>query len=149
MKMSIDQEVWLKLPGCWHLSREIIGVGSAEGSAAFVSVAADILEYKEEGILKSNGTENEFYRSFVYKKQGCSITLIYNDPHRSGDILHELSFVIEGENQVARHCHLCGDDHYDLEFLMSEAEGVITMNYVVKGPQKDYQMRTVLTPVFP
>jgi len=140
--------VFNQLIGTWGLERQIddrSGRGILSGQCTFTTIDENHLLCEEQGTLRCNGAETEATRSYVYECRDDKIIILYNDPHRKGDVLHELDFIAEGECSIARHCHLCGSDTYDLEFILKD-DGAIMMNYVIKGPHKDYQMRSILTP---
>lgn len=130
----------------WKITRVISSGGKAEGEVVFSPLSKNIWLYKENGTLSVAGYTNEFFRSYIYEFRGKKIVIFYNDPHRKGDVLHELELTDEDGVISAQHCHVCGNDTYHLTFTMQE-RGNICMDYVVKGPQKDYQMKTVLTPM--
>jgi hypothetical protein len=140
--------IFNQLIGTWSLERDIldqIGQSKLVGRCIFTKIDETHLLCEEQGILNYNGSQTETSRSYIYEYRDDKIIILYNDAHRSGDVLHELKFVTEAQNQVARHCHYCGADTYDIEFNLFP-EGKIQINYVVQGPHKDYQMRTTLTP---
>ncbi len=136
-----------QLIGTWALHRDIhdsAGHHMFVGSCVFTALDDTRLLCEESGVMNYKGSQSDATRSYVYEYRDDKIIILYNDTDRSGDVLHELNFVAEGDNQIARHCHLCGADTYDLEFQLLN-NGKIQMDYVVKGPHKDYQMKSVLT----
>lgn len=134
------------LSGRWSLQRKVIGVGVAVGAATFTPKDHCSFLYEETGSLEIAGHQGDFHRSFIYEAANDKIVIRYHDPYRLGDVLHELVFESDGHGHVACHCHVCGQDTYDLQFKIS-ADGIIFMNYQVTGPKKDYKMHTVLTPM--
>ncbi|OFW87918.1 MAG: hypothetical protein A3J37_07060 [Alphaproteobacteria bacterium RIFCSPHIGHO2_12_FULL_45_9] len=148
MRVIELKTVFNQLIGTWSLHRDIFdaaGHSNLVGTCVFSVLDDNRILCEENGILNYNGNQTEASRSYIYEYRDDKITILYNDAHRAGDVLHELKFMTEGQNQVARHCHYCGADTYDIEFNLLP-DGKIQMNYVVKGPHKDYQMRTTLTP---
>ncbi len=144
---SIINAVFNQLIGIWGLERQIddrSGHGVLSGQCIFTPIDENRLLCEERGELRYNGVEIEASRSYIYECRDDKIIILYNDLHRKGDVLHELDFSNEGDTQIARHCHLCVTDTYDLEFQLL-GNGKIQMNYVVKGPHKDYTMNSILT----
>lgn len=141
------KELFNQLRGEWVLERDIQtpqGNAIFKGRCVFTEMDDGRLLCNEIGTLNLNGNESEANRSYIYAYQDNRIVIFYNDPHRQGDVLHELLFQSQGDGYVATHCHLCGQDTYDLTFTML-ADSRIQMDYVVKGPQKDYAMQSFLT----
>lgn len=136
-----------ELRGEWVLERNIQtpeGNAQFKGHCVFTEMDDGRLLCHETGTLNLNGHESEANRSYIYAYEENRVVIFYNDPHRQGDVLHELFFKPQGGSYVAAHCHLCGQDTYDLTFTM-RADSRIQMDYVVKGPHKDYAMQTLLT----
>ena len=150
MKKDELRELFNCLIGQWTLEREIsstdMGKGTLTGQCRFQLLGDDRLLLEEEGVLTLNGVESEVSRSYVYALRGNQLVILYNDPHRKGDVLHELSFSEEDGVLRSRHCHLCGEDRYSLDFVVSDAGRRIQMDYEVKGPKKDYRMCSVMVP---
>lgn len=149
---SIARIIFNRLIGDWELERHIIDRsakdevhGYLHGQTSFKLIDDGKLFCEESGILKINGNETNASRSYVYEYRDGKVLVFYDDPHRKGDLLHELDFQPNVNGYAAKHCHLCGSDTYDVEILVSD-KGYVQINYVVKGPHKDYEMQTTLTP---
>jgi Family of unknown function (DUF6314) len=143
--------IFSQLIGTWVLQRKIFdrfGDSQFVGECSFVKTSDTQILCEEKGVLTYNGYQSEASRQYIYELQGSKIVILYNDSHRSGDPLHELNFVAKDDNYVAHHCHQCGQDMYDLKFEIS-SHGHILMDYVVKGPHKDYKMESRLTKIIP
>lgn len=123
----------------------IDGNGVLNGQCVFTVMEDGRLLCQENGLFTMNGHQTEANRSYIYAYQDDHIIIFYNDPHRKGEVLHELAFAMQGNECTARHCHVCGNDTYDLTFTISSNDH-IEMKYIVKGPHKDYRMVTILTP---
>lgn len=140
------KNIFNQLIGTWALRRDIfdkVGESQLLGECQFSKLSDTRLLCEESGILNYNGHRTDASRSYIYELQDDKIVILYNDAYRSGDVLHELEFANKDEIIVARHCHECGQDKYDLTFEFSN-HGNIKMHYVVKGPHKDYRMATEL-----
>lgn len=148
IKSSIDlKNIFNQLLGDWALERHIQtpeGNAVLNGECIFTKIDDARLLCNESGILSINGKQIDTNRSYIYAFEDDRVTILYNDPHRKGDVLHDLTFQKQGHDYVATHCHLCGQDTYDLTFTMLPDDS-IRMNYVVKGPHKDYAMQSVLS----
>lgn len=143
------KKLFNRFPGNWILEREIISGGDKtqfSGHCVFNRLTGyDRIICHEDGVLAlPNGVQQEAFRSYIYQYQYPKILILYNDPHRSGEVLHELDFSKDNAVYSASHCHFCGQDQYHLDFTVRD--NVIEMTYIVQGPQKDYRMHTTLTP---
>jgi hypothetical protein len=145
------REIFNQLLGTWVLSREITdkaGIGHLVGQCSFTSLSPTQILCNEQGILTYNGHQTEASRQYVYELRDDKIVILYHDAYRKGDILHELQFDKDQQSLVAKHCHVCGQDEYDLEFKILDPHK-ITMKYSVKGPHKDYSMVSYLNKIQP
>lgn len=139
------KDIFNLLPGTWAMERHIQnrgGIGLFKGVCHFSRMDDGRLLSEEEGDLDMYGNVGKATSKFIYELRNDQILMIDNN-QRPGTILHELDFVAQGDERVAKHCHLCNKDTYDLTFTM-DGDHRIQMNYVVKGPQKDYAMQTTL-----
>ena len=142
------------LTGEWQLNRDVIlhdmhghkTFGTLTGNITFIPDGTNKLLVQEKGVLTINQTDNDVYRSYIYELKDNRVYILYNDDHRKGDILHELDFIknINGEIS-AKHCHICKDDKYTIEFSIN-SDKTITIDYNVRGPHKNYDMHSLLTP---
>lgn len=140
-------DIFNQLIGSWELRRNIfdhLGRGQLVGQCLFTKIADVTILCQESGVLNYNGYQTEVSRSYIYELRDNKIYILYNDPHRPSGILHELDFTIENQKCIAQHCHDCGQDSYDLRFEYTP-NGHMLMNYVVKGPHKNYIMMSKLT----
>jgi len=141
-------QIFNGLRGHWIIERQVSGRdgrGTMIGDAVFTSVSHNRLLAEEKGIFTMNGTDNEVYRSYIYELQDDRILILYNDPHRKGDILHELFFEENALGECeASHCHVCGQDTYDVSFKVLPNRRT-EIHYMVKGPNKEYSTLSILT----
>lgn len=140
--MTIAKDVFKNLEGCWTLERVIPGTGHFSGKANFIPDGQGRLFCKESGnLILENGNELLSGRNYIYGVEKDILRIFYNDPHRKNEIMHELHF---DKEKISRHIHVCGDDRYDLTFILCH-DNRIEMNYEVLGPRKNYRMETVLS----
>lgn len=147
MTFSPAQTLFAKLPGLWRLERTIPGQGRLEGHVTFLPQADGQLLYREEGELSLENTPAVLTsaRTYLYAQQENRLLIFYNDPHRAGDLMHEL---VLSEAGAAEHTHVCSEDRYTLT-LREDGEAALRMTYRVSGPHKNYEMYSVLTRVNP
>jgi hypothetical protein len=143
--ISPAQQIFLDLPGKWSLHRDIPGYGQIKGQVEFSELTENRLVYHEEGSLSlETGQTLSTSRSYIYELVDDKIIILYNDPTRQGDVLHELVFISQEDAFVSRHCHTCALDTYDLIFRFGVNRN-IEMFYQIKGPKKDYTLQSLLT----
>jgi hypothetical protein len=136
--------IFNSLKGTWILERDVPGVGALTGEVVFRDMGDNRLLYSEAGKFQVGGQELEALREYIYELRDGKLVVLYHDPHRKGDVLHELEFKEEGGDLVARHCHVCHPDTYDITFRLT-LEGQVKMSYTVQGPKKDYEIISTLT----
>jgi hypothetical protein len=71
----------------------------------------------------------------------------HQDRHNAGQAFLTLQFFVvpeQADQQLrAEDSHLCGQDHYVGRYLLEET--CLQTDYTVKGPNKDYHIKSVLT----
>ena len=142
--LSAAQAVFEALKGTWTLHRIIPGQGHVDGEVTFRNIDATHLLYEEHGTLHLPHSSTEATRSYLYELKDDKIVIYYNDPARSGEVLHELVFEPKTRRFAAHHCHVCAEDTYEIKFRFI-SDHQIEMDYDVRGPQKGYALHTVLT----
>jgi len=147
MDLTPAQKIFSALTGLWALDREIPGQGTLTGTVKFTQQEDGRLLCEENGKLRLDAASAPInsFRSYIYESLPDRIVIYYNDPARSGEVLHELVFSEEEQALVSRHCHVCTPDTYALHFRYA-ADGQITMDYQVRGPHKNYDIHSVLKP---
>lgn len=139
-----SMELFHALKGAWDLVRTIdgrIAQGRFLGRCSFTPIDNRHLHYSECGVLDVAGhLVDGSTRQFIYAFEAGRILILYDDPFRKGEIMHELQF----KDGYAAHSHVCVADRYDLSFHVVNS-GQIRINYTVKGPEKDYHMESVLS----
>lgn len=144
LPLAAAQAVFEALKGTWTLHRVIPGQGHVDGEVTFTTIDATHLLYEEAGTLHLQHSSTEATRSYVYELRDDKIVIYYNDPARSGEVLHELVFEPKTHGFAAHHCHVCAEDTYEIKFLFI-SDHQIEMDYDVSGPKKGYTLHTVLT----
>ena len=136
------KDIFEALKGEWSLDRVYSDESTVKGKMVFTPEGDDRYLCEENGINRlGTGVELEAARKYIYELRAGILTIIYNDPYRMDDVMHELKFDDKG---VARHSHPCSSDLYDLTFIFN-SDKRIEMHYVVTGDKKDYSFVSVLT----
>lgn len=135
------------LSGNWNFERSIIEGSStwlARGEATFkvVENETDTLSYHEQGQLERAPNQSiEFYRDYVYRYHGeqAAIAVYFVESGRTDRLFYTLQF--QSDNTTAQGEHHCNKDIYRTTYELID-ENFFEIYYQVKGPQKDYQLRT-------
>jgi len=129
------------LLGRWSFAREISEHGSMNGTAVFQPVSEGRAEYFEFGELAlRNGGRLHAEQRYVYKMTDDGFAVYF---HATGEIFQRAIFS-EHENGEwrASASHICNQDVYDSEYCFGES-GTFAVRHAVRGPKKDYVIRTV------
>jgi Family of unknown function (DUF6314) len=143
--------VFAALEGSWSLQREISGAGSMEGAADFRRVGADLLHYREQGVLRlDSGWTGEASREYFYLLEpgpdGPDIRIAFAVRDRPGETLHRLRLHTAPEARwpaAGQDVHLCSRDVYQGTYNFVDPDHYTT-RVVVTGPAKDYTISTAL-----
>ena len=128
------------LLGDWSLAREIPGRGRMKGRARFTLLDAETALYEESGELCLEGGQTLHSRqSYVYEKREDGIAVRFADTR---EIFHVMRFLASGDDLVAVARHVCVNDLY-LSGYTVRADGSFEVRHQVRGPQKDYVIRTL------
>ena len=128
------------LLGEWSLEREIPGRGSMKGRARFTLLDAGSALYEESGELCLEGGQTLHSRqSYVYEKRQDGFAVRFADTR---ELFHVMRFVASGDGLVAEARHLCVNDLYVSGYTV-RADGSFEVRHQVRGPQKDYVIRTL------
>jgi hypothetical protein len=133
--------VFERLLGRWSFVREISGQGSMTGAATFERVDANCAEYRESGELRLKGGQTlRAEQRYVYAKVEGGFTVCFHD---TGELFQRVVFAAgEGEVWKGSASHLCKADVYDSEYCL-RGDGTFVVHHAVRGPRKDYEIRTV------
>lgn len=136
-------EVFRLLEGNWELKRSIPNNGNMEGLATFTKDGADVVNYRETGIMELiNGRKLMAYREYQYRYEEGKIAVFFRHNERVGELLHVLKFAWEGNESIATACHVCGEDTYEATYHFY-GENRFNLKYRVKGPLKNYCSSTI------
>ena len=128
------------LLGDWSLEREIPGRGRMKGRARFTLLDAETALYEESGELCLEGGQTLHSRqSYVYEKREDGFAVRFADTR---EIFHVMWFLASGDDLVAEARHVCVNDLY-LSGYTVRADGSFEVRHQVRGPQKDYVIRTL------
>jgi hypothetical protein len=134
--------LFLALPGAWSLRRKIedtrLGAGAFDGRATFAMQSDGTLLYEERGVIQLGAWRGPAGRSWIYALEDDALAIRY-----PGTLAELHCFRIE-DGRPASHVHTCGPDRYEAE-LARIADGSLSLRYTVRGPAKDYRLRTLLT----
>ena len=124
--------------GEWQIDRQIIDMmGQSEGTfqgTAAISASDDGMYYLEQGVLRMGNSALSATRSYVWRDAEHGISVFFDD----GRPFHDIRLV--GETAAA--AHFCDPDQYDVSYDFSDWP-VWTANWRVRGPRKDYVMRSI------
>lgn len=128
------------LLGEWSLERDIPARGRMKGRARFTLLDAETALYEESGELCLEGGQTFHSRqSYVYEKREDGFAVRFADTR---ELFHVMRFTASGDDLVAEARHLCVNDLY-LSGYTVRADGSFEVRHQVRGPQKDYVIRTV------
>jgi Family of unknown function (DUF6314) len=129
------------LLGRWNFAREIAGHGSMKGTAVFELASEGRAEYFEFGELAlKTGERLRAERRYVYEALDGGFKVRF---HETGEIFERAVFVEqERGGWKASANHLCDKDLYESEYCFP-MDGTFTVRHEVRGPKKDYLIRTI------
>jgi|SRR5579871_1205585 len=140
--MSAISKIFYSLKGHWKFSRHITDQGTVEGIACFRKKAnhPHVLLYREEGVFTSlKGQQHRISQEYEYRYSEEKIDVFF--ARERNQLLHSLEFT--GPHQASGQ-HLCGKDTYFAAYQF-HFPGSFELQYVVKGPKKDYQIQTLFS----
>jgi hypothetical protein len=139
--------VFAQLAGEWELRRTMSGAGSMSGRAVFTPLRPGVLHYREDGRLElASGHVGEAYREYYYLLEHDHIHVTFADaPPGERTFLRLRPLPVAGcAGSQAHDTHYCGRDVYTGTYDF-ESAGRLVVTIAVRGPEKDYVIRTVLT----
>ena len=143
---SLNCQVFRFLEGEWGVWRSFEGSykGEFTGKAFF---APDQDQdgtnlYTEAGQLTDGaGQLFDAKQSYLYRLVEDRIQVLKREESK-WILMHELNFVLDGELLTASHMHLCGKDHYAVNYRVAFS-GSWEQAYTVSGPKNDYTIRSI------
>lgn len=140
--MDSARKIFQNLWGKWDIKRTVEPGGSFIGSAVFQTISDSEYLYTERGDMTLDNGENvEAYRSYIYKLEDDVIAVYFNDGESKGQLFHKINV---NDSQTAETEHLCKDDLYKTVYEFDLPQK-FTVKHTVKGPNKDYVSRSVMT----
>ncbi len=138
--MSYASLIFENLGGKWCLERSADNDISMHGKAEFILIDERKFLYSENVDIQAGEFQTRSHREFIYRLNGDQIDILYHDPFRKNELLHALNFK---NGLFSSHEHECGNDRYGL--TLAYQKETVTMDYIVTGPNKNYQMKTILS----
>jgi hypothetical protein len=142
------EKLFYSLSGTWNLSRTYTSLlptlpsGSSTGTAHFTPSSPSHYLYSEQTLLTPNdgSAPIQGIQKYTYRYNENRINVHFTD----GRLFHE----IDVNGWKAEAPHLCPPDTYKVRYRFYFKEEVLsswTIDYEVKGPQKNYSMSTLYT----
>jgi len=109
--------------------------------------------YREDGIYRlPSGRDMEIFREYEYQQKDNMLEIYFVESGKRAHMFLSLKFQEKNSSGywVATSDHLCIKDLYSAKFqvkLDGLAATEIIITYRVKGPSKDYESTTYLTPL--
>ena len=142
--------------GEWNFDRRIVHFGDNRqehvyGAVKFSRPALPYVLYREDGLYELSPTKTlNVFREYEYQVAGDCLEIYFVEQGQRAHLFLSLKFSKqEGDFWVATSDHLCIKDLYMARFevkLNGLAATSIKMTYRVKGPTKDYESTTTLSP---
>ena len=145
--------------GDWNYDRRIVHFSNNHqehvyGSVRYTRPALDHVLYREDGFYELSPSKTlPVFREYEYQVAGDCLELYFVENGERAHLFLSLKFSKQKEGDtdcwVATSDHLCIKDLYSANFqirLDGLAATEIVMTYRVRGPAKDYESTTILTP---
>lgn len=131
------KDIFEQLIGQWYFDRDISNQGHMSGSAQFTLDDSDhtCLIYQESGIHQLiDDIETPFSQKYFYRLKNQIIEVFNARDEKMLDLAFDTDCTGKGD-------YMCALDHYAavLEFQDKKS---FTLQYTIKGPNKDYQIKT-------
>ena len=135
----VNTEILDILQGNWDFERCVsYPTVSLKGTAVFEPLAKNTLSYHESGTYVFDSTEYDFFQKRTFYFENNSIVIFKND----GALLHQFDGINTLYPSTSTHLHLCGSDTYHCVLTLNSTIN-FSMHYSIKGPNKDYTIRTL------
>jgi hypothetical protein len=130
-----------ELIGEWSFEREVPGQARMSGTASFTRMDETTVVYREAGELQLEyGQRLQSRQSYLYEKTDDGFVVRFRD---TGEIFHRVRLAADGSGAVSGSAeHLCKDDRYESQYWI-DGDGSFEIRHRVRGPKKDYSIRTV------
>jgi hypothetical protein len=130
------------LSGAWQLDRDIKAAGAQlRGEAIFEPEPDGAFGYRECGTLRlRDGRELSSHRRYTYRPSERGFTVAFADgPAIGSDFVRLIFDALDGERLVADDVHHCGDDIYEVRYVLALPSAFETV-IDVTGPAKAYRL---------
>eukprot|EP00934_Nitzschia_sp_Nitz4_P007791 Nitzschia sp. Nitz4//scaffold83_size84149//6316//8325//NITZ4_005162-RA/size84149-processed-gene-0.69-mRNA-1//1//CDS//3329558911//7781//frame0 len=152
----IPKLVLSALIGSWNFERNIVHFGNGHrervyGEVRYSRPSLDHVLYREDGFYELSKTQKlNVFREYEYEVSGDCLVIYFVEAGQRAHVFLSLKFSKkEGDYWIATSDHLCIKDLYKAHFrvkLNGMEATELEMTYRVKGPKKDYESTTILTP---
>jgi hypothetical protein len=144
VKAAKGASVFDWLLGPWTFSREIPGYASVRGEASVTPEGENGARYEETATVSLvRGGTLQAKQCYLYRRLGLAVNGFEVRFCETGELFERLEFREEaGGGLRAQARFLCGDDVYESEYAV-DAAGRLLVEHVVRGPRKDYRVRTI------
>lgn len=130
------------LNGQWRFHRKIVPHGHAEGMATFTPIPGILnrLYYLEQGQFYLHHQQDfRIQREYIYEIKENHVLIYHARAGLAGEFFIQLTFT--HETRKAQASHLCLKDFYHALFYFLNEQS-FQIDYLVKGPKKNYQIQT-------
>ena len=135
---------FFSLEGSWNFQRTVSNGTRVKGKASFKMNGPNSLFYREDAVLiTAEQVHLNCYQEYTYLLQDDVIHVFFNEkPLR---FFHAIQ--LSNDNlKVGFGEHLCRLDHYTAIYSFQNKDK-FTVQYLVKGPKKNYQTSTVFSKI--
>lgn len=143
MTVQTSQDVLERLQGEWTFVREVPGKATMTGRAHIVVTGDGRARYDETARVRLtdgktfSGSQSYVYRRLPAPANGFDVLFA-----ETGQLFERLDFRAAADGSLRAVAeHDCPPDHYASQFAL-DAEGGLTVEHKVTGPEKDYVVRT-------
>lgn len=148
IKKAAGESVFDWLVGEWVFEREVPGYASVRGEARVMAAADGEARYEETAIvsLAQGGTRMRATQCYWFRRLAGPVNGIEVRFCDTGELFERLEFRERADGGLeARARFLCADDVYESAFVVGpveDGEERLRVEHVVRGPRKDYTVRT-------
>lgn len=150
--MNTIKEIFKNLEGHWSLNREIVDIMAnslthAMGKVVFIKgkeMDSNILNYVETGVLLINESKKiNFTKKYIYQLTNDAIHIILDDGVTKGELFQTLIHLGDTCSFVGTE-HICKNDKHNGKYHFTN-EHEFSIEYVVKGPNMNFQIKSIYT----
>src|SRR3990167_3830815 len=150
--MTLPENIFQQFTGAWIMQRTLFAypskvlMGKAGGSAVFMALEKNVLNYKETGkFFPAEGGEYSISREYCYHyhEKTKKIDVYFSDNGKEAGLFHTLHFDETGLTASA--VHLCRKDTYHTRYAFCIDKDNLKsfkIYHHVEGPEKSYDSET-------